>query len=100
MAELANMHRAVVMVPNEKLPGRHQVKNAEVFAKAKAAIVVKDEDMVAEPGLLLSAVRGLMRDVDKRERLARNLQEFAMADASERLAKMVVLVGSRNGKRL
>jgi UDP-N-acetylglucosamine--N-acetylmuramyl-(pentapeptide) pyrophosphoryl-undecaprenol N-acetylglucosamine transferase len=100
MAELANMHKAVVMVPNQKLPGRHQVKNAEAFAKAKAAIVVEDGDMVEQPGLLLKAVRGLAKDRQKREELARNLKEFAMEDAAGRLATMIVNTGSKNGKKL
>lgn len=100
IAELANMHKAVVMVPNYKLPGKHQVKNAEAFAKAKAAIVVEDEDMVNQPGLLLKAVRELVRDPEKRKRMAKNLSEFAMSDAAERLAKMVVLEASGDGKKL
>ena len=99
MAELANMHKAVVMVPNAKLPGRHQVKNAETFAKAKAAVVIEDEDMVEQPGLLLKAVRELVRDHEKREKLARNLKEFAMPDAAARLAKMVVSVSGGDGKK-
>ena len=99
MAELANTHKAVVMVPNQKLPGRHQVKNAEAYLKAKAAVVVEDEDMVNQPGLLLMAVRGLVKDNEKREKMARNLSGFAMEDAAERLAKMVVAVASEYGKR-
>lgn len=100
MAELANMHKAVVMVPNQKLPGRHQVKNADAYLKAKAAIVVEDEKMVEQPGLLLKAVKGLVKDKERREDLARNLKEFAMADAAERLAKMIVGTGGGDGKKL
>ena len=100
MAELANMHKAVVMVPNYKLPGKHQVKNAEAYLKVKATIVVEDEAMVEQPGLLLKAVRGLIKDKEKRELIAQNLKEFAMPDAAERLARMIVNTGDGNGKRL
>lgn len=92
IAELANMRKTVIMVPNQKLPGRHQVKNAEVFAKAGAAVVVEDEDMVEQPGILLRAVRKLVKDKDLRQKMSRELGEFAKADAAARLAKMVVEV--------
>lgn len=100
IAELANMRKAVVMVPNQRLPGRHQVKNAETFAKAKAAIVVEDGDMVNQPGLLLRAVRELVRDREKRKTMARNLGEFAKETAAERLARMVVTEANGDGKRI
>lgn len=90
MAELANMKKAVVMVPNEKLPGRHQVKNAMVFEKVGAAIVVPDEEMHAQPGVLLKAVVKLVKDKKEREQMAGKLYEFAKTDAAKQLAKIVV----------
>lgn len=90
MTELAAMKKAVIMVPNHKLPGRHQVKNAEAYAKASAAIVVEDDRMVDQPGLLLNAVKKLAKNKDIREEMAAKLKDFAKDDAAERLAKMVV----------
>lgn len=90
MTELASMGKATIMVPNQKLPGYHQVKNAEAYAKAGAAVVVEDERMVDQPGILLKEVRTLVRDEAKREELARNLHAFAKNDAAERIAKMVI----------
>ena len=95
MTELAAMHKAVVMVPNQKLPGGHQVKNAEAYAKAKAAIVVPDDKMDEKPELLLNAVRKLMRDDAEREMMADRLKKFAKVDAAEALAKMVVETAGR-----
>lgn len=90
MTELAAMRKAVVMVPNQKLPGGHQVKNAEAYAKAKAAIVVPDEKMEKKPELLLEAVKKLVRDEAERDLMAGRLKKFAKEDAAEALAKMVV----------
>lgn len=90
MTELASMKKAVIMVPNHKLPGKHQVKNAEAYAKAGAAIVVEDERMVDQPGMLLNAVKKLAKNKDSREEMAKKLQDFAKDDAAERLAKMVI----------
>lgn len=91
MTELASMRKAVVMVPNHKLPGFHQVKNAEAYAHAKAAIVVDDERMTDQPGVLLKAIQALVRDEAKRCELARNLGVFAKNDAAERIAQMIIL---------
>ena len=90
MTELAAMRKAVVMVPNQKLPGGHQVKNAKAYAKAKAAIVVPDEKMEKKPELLLEAVKKLVRDEAERDLMAGRLKKFAKEDAAEALAKMVV----------
>lgn len=99
MTELAKMGKAVVMVPYEKLPGFHQVKNAEAYEAGGAAIVVFDDKMNKEPKLLLEAlekVLGKSREkVEKREELGKNLRKFAKANAAEELAKIVVEVGSR-----
>lgn len=90
MTELAAMKKAVIMVPNHKLPGKHQVKNAEAYAKSGAAIVVEDERMVDQPGLLLSAVKKLAKNPASREDMAKKLQEFSKSDAAKRLAEMVI----------
>lgn len=90
MTELAAMKKAVVMVPNQKLPGRHQVKNAEAYSRANAATVVEDQRMVEQPGLLLNAVKKLIRNKESREQIAAKLQEFAKDDAAKRLAKIVL----------
>ena len=90
MTELATMKKAVIMVPNQKLPGRHQVKNAEAYARAGAAVVLEDERMDEQPGLLLNAIKKLIKDKKSREQMAAKLQEFAKDDAAERLAKMVL----------
>lgn len=90
MSELASMGKAVIMVPNQKLPGHHQVKNAEAYAKAKAAIVVQDEEMCDQPGMLLKAIKSMIKDKEKRETYAKNLRGFAKDDAAKNLAVMIL----------
>ena len=95
IAELAALKKAVVLVPFEKLPGGHQVKNAERLAAADAAEVVVDERMVQQPGLLLETVKGLIKNPTKRETLAANLHENSKLDAAEQLAKIIIKVAGR-----
>jgi len=90
MTELAAMHKTVIMVPNHKLPGYHQVKNAKNYEEANAALVVSDSEMFDNPQVLLDAFNTLIRSPKKRETLAKNLAEFAKDDAAERIADMVI----------
>ena len=93
MTELAAMHKAVVMVPFGALPGKHQVKNAEAYEKANAALVVQDEDMVKDPELLERAIVRAVSSEDLRNELAENLSKFTKSNAAESLADIVYELG-------
>ena len=95
MTELSSMAKPVVMVPNEELPGFHQVKNARAYEKAKAAIVVSDTEMMGEPKLLLDAVLGLLGSAQERDKLSANLHAFTKENAAENLAMMVIEVAEK-----
>ena len=95
IAELAALAKAVVLVPFERLPGGHQVKNAERLEEAGAAVVVLDEKMYEQPGILLEAVRSLIRSPKKRELLASNLHKMAKPEAAKRLAEVIIEVAGK-----
>lgn len=99
MTELSAMEKAVVMVPFGALPGKHQVKNAEAYAKAKAALVVQDEDMEKDSSLLEKAILKLVRDDELRAATAKNLRDFSKGDAAERLAEIVYEIGSEKKEK-
>ena len=92
MTELSSMAKAVVMVPNEKLPGYHQVKNARAYEKANAAIVVEDNIMHEDPEKLLAAIRKLAKNEELRDELSKNLRSFIKDNAAENLANTVISV--------
>ncbi len=100
IAELAALEKAVILVPFERLPGAHQLKNAEDLSKDQAVVMVKDEQMRQRPALLLEAVRHLVRAPRERRELAAKLHEQARPDAAERLATIMIEVaeGTRGGK--
>ncbi len=92
MTELSGMAKPVIMVPNEELPGRHQVKNAKAYEKAEAAIVVSDSKMMKKPELLLDAVTHLLRSERDCDKLSANLHSFTKDNAAESLAETVISV--------
>ncbi len=90
IAELAALEKAVILVPYERLPGGHQMKNARDLGKSEAVLVVENERMVARPVRLLEKVDSLVKSKRERQKLARNLHEQAVPDAASRLATILI----------
>ena len=93
IAELAVLRKAVILVPFEKLPGAHQLKNADRLKRAGAVMVVPDSEMEKAPEKLLDAVKMLVKKPEKREELAVKLHEEAKTDAAEKLADILIEIG-------
>ena len=87
------------MVPNYKLPGYHQVKNAETYAKENAAVIVEDDKMQKDPTLLLKEIKKLLKDKKKREELGANLKTFSKDNAAKNLADIVIDVANANAAK-
>ena len=90
IAEMAALKKATILVPFERLPGGHQVKNAERLEQANAALVVKDADMMANPDKLLEEIHHLVKSPRLRADMADRLAEEARSDAAKRLAEIIL----------
>lgn len=90
MAELATIGVPTIIVPSPYLSGDHQSKNAEVYAKAEAAVVVNELDMRDNSAVLYNAISDLLKNDKKRARLAKNLHQFAKGDALNAMVDMIV----------
>lgn len=90
IAEAAALKKAVILVPFERLPGGHQVKNAARLEAVQAAVVIQDSKMLADPEKLLQAIQHLVRSPRLRSDMAEHLHREARSDAAERLAKLVI----------
>jgi UDP-N-acetylglucosamine--N-acetylmuramyl-(pentapeptide) pyrophosphoryl-undecaprenol N-acetylglucosamine transferase len=92
IAEMAALKKATILVPFERLPGGHQVKNAERLAEAGAAAMVADSEMMKNPGHLLEEIRRLIKNPKLRTEMADKLHDEARADAAKRLADIILEV--------
>ena len=92
IAEMAALKKATILVPFERLPGGHQVKNAERLSDAGAAAVVLDSEMMRNPGNLLEEIRRLIKNPRLRADMADKLHDEARADAAKRLAEIILEV--------
>lgn len=90
MAELAMQQKATIIIPNPVLAGGHQLKNAEAYERADAAVVVTEADLEQSPESLQEAALSLLRDDRKRQSLGAALARFAHPDSARLLAKLLV----------
>jgi UDP-N-acetylglucosamine--N-acetylmuramyl-(pentapeptide) pyrophosphoryl-undecaprenol N-acetylglucosamine transferase len=86
LQELAGLAKAVIAVPARQLGD--QLKNAEVYRNAEAAIVMTDDDIAVATNLEDAIVR-LVNDRALRDRLGKQLHTFARQDAANDLAKLI-----------
>ena len=90
IAELAGLGKATILVPFERLPGGHQVKNAARLEAVDAAVVIKDSEMLSDPQRLLDAISHLVKSPRLRANMADRLAHEARADAAKRLADIIL----------
>lgn len=90
LLELAALAKPSIIVPNIHLTGGHQVKNAAVYAQAKAVILLEDAQLDAEPLALVDAINATLLNKNTMQRLAKNIHTFAKPDAARDMAKIIV----------
>lgn len=94
MIELASMAKPIIVIPHPYLTGGHQLKNAEVYEQANAAVVLQEEDIILDQRVLLKTLINLFTDTAKRRELARNLFKFAKPDAAIDMAALIAEVAA------
>lgn len=90
LLELAALAKPSIIVPNIHLTGGHQVKNAAVYAQAKAVILLEDAQLDTEPLALVDAINATLLNKNTMQRLAKNIHTFAKPDAARDMAKIIV----------
>jgi UDP-N-acetylglucosamine--N-acetylmuramyl-(pentapeptide) pyrophosphoryl-undecaprenol N-acetylglucosamine transferase len=88
--ELAAMAKPTILVPNAKLTGGHQVKNAEVYSATDAVIVVNEEAMMNDRSLLTKAVKTIVDDPHQAKKMATRFHKFARPNAANDVATMII----------
>ena len=91
LLELAALAKPVILVPNAKLTGGHQLKNAKVYAD-KNAVVVLDEETFDEPSStsLPDSISKVLSSEKMQQTLSKNIYQLARPDAAKRMAALVL----------
>jgi len=91
--ELAGLAKPSILIPSRSLGD--QLRNAEVYKDAQAAIVLSDDD-IATPGVLADAVHSILTDRHRREGYAEKLHAFARPHAARHVARLVVEAAAKH----
>ena len=84
--ELAAAGVPTILVPGDFATGDHQAKNAEYFADAGGAVIVRESEAARIPAL----VAELLADEARRRAMADAMRAAAKPDAAERIADELV----------
>jgi UDP-N-acetylglucosamine--N-acetylmuramyl-(pentapeptide) pyrophosphoryl-undecaprenol N-acetylglucosamine transferase len=89
VAELAAAGKAAVLVPLPTAADNHQLKNAEVFAAAGAAVLRVQSSDAAMESFLSSDLAALLLDPARRREMSRRVRGLAHPDAVRVIGEMV-----------
>jgi UDP-N-acetylglucosamine--N-acetylmuramyl-(pentapeptide) pyrophosphoryl-undecaprenol N-acetylglucosamine transferase len=88
--ELAALARPTILIPNGKLTGGHQLKNAAVYLEKNAVKVVDENSMIKDHQLLVSSVKDILDNQVKASKMAQSLSNFARPNAARDVADMII----------
>ncbi len=88
--ELAALEKPTILIPNGKLTGGHQLKNAAVYQEAGAVSVLDEEFLVANPQLLAKEIKLLFSEPKETAAMAHRFKAFSKPDASKDMATMII----------
>lgn len=89
LAEFGVQGKACLVVPNPRLTGGHQLKNAE-HLQSLQAIEVWEEDKLSLIDELVENISHLLQDSQRRRRLGDQLQSLTVSDAAHQLAVLLI----------
>ena len=87
LAELAACGTPAILVPLPNATDDHQRRNAEVVARAGAAVALDERELTGDA--LAAAITGLVGDAARRRRMAIAARQLARPDAARRIADRV-----------
>lgn len=90
MAELAAQGKACIIIPSPALAGGHQLHNAAVYEKARAARVIQQRELQQDQTVLTHALNILLHEKQDRLLLARQLHTFSYTDSAKKLATLLI----------
>lgn len=96
ISEFCLLHKPVILVPSPNVAEDHQTKNALALVNKEAAIYVKDAEAMDK---LLPVALSTVADAALLESLSLNIAKLALPDSAEIIAKEVLKLADKEGKK-
>jgi UDP-N-acetylglucosamine--N-acetylmuramyl-(pentapeptide) pyrophosphoryl-undecaprenol N-acetylglucosamine transferase len=84
LAEIASFELPSLLIPFPYAADDHQTRNAEIFARAGAAFVLKESELT--PELLTQKIRDMIDRPEQLRRMSEGCSHLAPRDAANRVA--------------
>lgn len=98
ITEIGLQQKPLIIVPSPYLSGGHQLKNAKVYAAKEAAIVIDEQEAIADDKILRDALLNILNSANARDSLATKLHSITRKDAAIKIAEL--LLNTAKKKRL
>jgi UDP-N-acetylglucosamine--N-acetylmuramyl-(pentapeptide) pyrophosphoryl-undecaprenol N-acetylglucosamine transferase len=85
LAELAAFSLPAILIPYPFAADNHQSRNAEIFARGEAAILLKESELSGD--VLARKIRELVGDANKLRRMSENSSRLAPPDAAAQVVR-------------
>lgn len=79
VSELAYMNKASILVPSPNVTNNHQYVNAKALNDSMSAVMVTEDRLYS----LTDTVRELICDEERRKKLEKSIEQYAMKDANK-----------------
>lgn len=97
LLELAALAKPTILIPNAKLTGGHQLKNAKVYEDAGAVVVLNEQKLEDQPSILVDAIKDILQSDQMKNSLGDKFYQFAKPDAAKDVADLIISTGEGRG---
>lgn len=95
LLELAALAKPTVLIPNGRLTGGHQLKNAAVYDKKEAVVMIDEDALQTEPELLEKAIVKIAQNESMQKKLSESIAQFAKPYAAKDMAHLVIAAAKK-----
>lgn len=95
LLELAALAKPTILIPNARLTGGHQLKNAKVYEENHAVVSLDEDRLVAAPRELVDALNVLLINKTEQDRLSKAMYQFAKPYAAKDMAHLILSIATR-----
>ena len=87
--EIAAVQKPSILIPiDEKVAGKHQILNAQIYFKYGACLVIEEAN--AKPHLLLTVIKEIFQNKSLAEKMIVGAKKFAQIDAAKIIAEELI----------
>lgn len=93
--EIALHGKPSIVIPIPEDISRDQRSNAYAFARAGAATVIEEHNLTET--LLVNEIMTILSDVNRYQKMSQSAKDFAVTDAAEKVAGILLQIGHEHG---